>query len=66
MIPASRRVAIGVKLMEVVGFRKDVGDFVFRFAALPSGHDMDYALEELKSDDAEYRKAINIVLKGIT
>lgn len=66
MIPADRVDAIGESLNAGIGWREDVGRFVFTFAALPSGHDMDYALEELKKGDAEYRKAINIVLKGIT
>jgi hypothetical protein len=65
VIPPERQAAIASRLEEGVGFRSDVGDFVFKFACLPSGHDLEYALEQLKEGDDGYKRAIGIVLDGI-
>lgn len=65
MIPEHLRQSLGAKLYEQIGNREDVGQFVFTFAALPIGHDLEYALEELKKGDDEYKKAVNIVLEAI-
>lgn len=67
MIPNELTARISSRLIEEVGFREDIGKFVYTFAAAPSGHDVDYALDELKrSTDQTYKKAINIVLEEIT
>lgn len=67
MIPQELIPGIASRLMTEIGVRQDVGQFVYIFAAAPSGHDTDYALDELnRSTDPIYKKAINIVLEEIT
>jgi hypothetical protein len=66
MIPQNKRTTIGQKLTNEIGIRKDVEDFLFKFSALPVGHDLEYALNELGSDkDERYKKAVRIVLAEI-
>lgn len=67
MIPERVRDTISERLVNEIGFREDVGKFVFIFAALQTNRDVEYALEELgESDDPIYKKAISIVLEGVS
>jgi hypothetical protein len=65
VIPKDKVEAIADRLAEEIGIREDVGNFVYYFAALPAGHDLDYALDALKTGDDGFRRAVNIVLEGI-
>lgn len=67
MIPKDKFSLINDELIIAIGPNNEtVGNFVYLFAALPVGHDLDYALEELKnSTDDNLKKAIHIVLAGI-
>jgi hypothetical protein len=67
MIPQNKIPKIAERLTEEFGPAEDIGRFVFQFAALPSGHDVEYALDELKrSNNPLYKKAINLVLEEIS
>lgn len=64
MVPQHLIKPINDRLMREVGERDDLATFVFRFAALPSGHELEYALEELrKPGDPEYKKGVRIVVE---
>jgi hypothetical protein len=66
MVPERLIYSISDRLTREIGHREDVGVFVFAFAAAPSGHDMEYALDELKkATDPEYKRAIQIFLEEI-
>ena len=67
MIPQDKIPTIAARLTEEFGEAEDIGRFCFQFAALPSGHDLDYALAELQhSNNPLYKKAINIVLEEVS
>ena len=68
MVPQHLIQPISDRLTEEFGQRDDIGQFVFTFASLPSGHDMDYALDEMSSSDtdSEYRKAVGVFVGMIT
>lgn len=64
MVPEHLIKPISDRLTREVGERADVKTFVFRFAACPRGHELDYALDELRTaTDPEYKKAIRIVIE---
>ena len=66
MIPEEARPRIAKRLYEEVGVREDVGAFIFRFAALDSDRDVEYAMDILGGEfPDELKKAINIVLEEI-
>lgn len=66
MIPGILRDHLGQRLYETFGLDKEVGDFVYTVAALPSGHDNEYILEALINGSDKIKKAANIVLEEIT
>lgn len=66
MIPQSKMSVIAHKLGDTFGINETIGDFVFKFAALPSGHDIDYALDLRRTTtDEKLKQAIGIVLDNL-
>lgn len=66
MITNEQLPRIAKRLTDEIGIRRDVGDFVERFAFLNKGHDIEYALDLLKTtSEPAMTKAINIMLEEI-
>lgn len=66
MIPKHIQRVINSRLTKEVGYRADVGKFLFTFTALSASRDIEYAMEELESStNEEYKKGIRIVIDEI-